>query len=149
MENQHLWLYIGIILLIAEIVTPGFFVSILSVGALVASLAAYFDYSLKSQLIAFLLANIIAFIYVRPLLIKLLYKGQSMEKTNIDKYIGKECIVTDNINNTKNSGRVKVNGESWIARSVSDDEISVNEYVKIEHRKGTTFYVSKINKEEN
>ena len=37
MENQHLWLYLGIILLIAEIVTPGFFVSIFSIGALVAS----------------------------------------------------------------------------------------------------------------
>ena len=37
----------------------------------------------------------------------------------------------DNINNTKNSGRVKVNGESWIARSASDEEISV-EQLKLE-----------------
>jgi len=148
MEPQHLWLYFGLALLIMEIVTPGFFISIFSIGAIVASLFAFFDHSLKSQLIVFLLANIISFIYLRPLLLKILYTKESIKKTNIDSYIGKKGIVTEDINNLKDVGRIKVLGESWRAISNSANEINSGKHIIIENREGNKFCVSEI-KEDN
>ena len=144
MEPQHLWLYFGLALLIMEIVTPGFFISIFSIGAIIASLFAFFNHGLKSQLIVFLITNIISFVYLRPLLLKILYTKGSIKKTNIDSYIGKKGIVTENINNLKDVGRIKVLGESWPAVSNSDNEIKTGEHVIIEYREGNKFYVSTI-----
>ena len=148
MEPHHLWIYFSILLLIAEIITPGFFISIFSVGALSASIFAYFGYDFKTQFMSFLFFNIIAFIYVRPLLLSLLYANHSDKKTNVDTYIGKTAVITEGIDNNKNVGRLKVTGESWVARSDKDEKISKGNNVIINHRKGTTFYVSKINQKE-
>ena len=147
MELQHLWLYFGLGLLIAEIVTPGFFISIFSIGALAASLFAFFNHDLKTQFIVFLIFNILAFIYLRPLLLKLLYNKNSIKKTNIDNYIGKTAIVIESINNEKNTGRIKIVGESWRAVSTTNTKIKENQNVLIENISGNKFYVSIINEE--
>ncbi len=43
-------------------------------------------------------------------------------RTNIDAIIGEKCIVTEKIDNYAGSGLVKVKGQIWSARSISDEE---------------------------
>ena len=48
--------------------------------------------------------------------------GQERE-FNPENIVGKRCIVTEAVNNLAGCGQVKVNGQSWAARSAYDDEI--------------------------
>ena len=47
--------------------------------------------------------------------------GQDRE-FNPDNIVGKKCIVVEEVNNYAGCGQVKVNGQSWAARSAYDDE---------------------------
>lgn len=60
-------------------------------------------------------------IITRPLVKK--FVNNKTVKTNADRIIGKECIVTQDINNIKGTGTVKVEGLEWSARSQDDTAI--------------------------
>ena len=47
--------------------------------------------------------------------------GQERE-FNPDNIVGKRCVVTEAIDNFAGCGQVKVNGQSWAARSAYDEE---------------------------
>ena len=47
--------------------------------------------------------------------------GQERE-FNPDNIVGKRCVVVERIDNLAGCGQVKVNGQSWAARSAYDDE---------------------------
>ncbi|MBL7052235.1 MAG: NfeD family protein, partial [Candidatus Marinimicrobia bacterium] len=49
MEIHHYWIIFGIILMIAEIFTPGFLLASFGIGAFGGSLFAYLDYDFKIQ----------------------------------------------------------------------------------------------------
>lgn len=56
--------------------------------------------------------------------VKCLFKfGKSKSINNgINAIIGEKCIVTEAIDNFAGCGEVKVNGQIWSARGVSDDD---------------------------
>ena len=74
------WIYLGIILFILEIFTPGFVVACIGIGAFVASIFAYFDASNSVQLFAFSIATLISFFAIRPYALKILYKSKELKK---------------------------------------------------------------------
>ncbi len=47
--------------------------------------------------------------------------GQERE-FNPDNIVGKRCVVTEKVDNFAGCGQVKVNGQSWAARSAYDEE---------------------------
>ncbi len=47
--------------------------------------------------------------------------GQEKEFTP-DNIIGKKCVVTETVDNYAGCGQVKVNGQSWSARSARDED---------------------------
>lgn len=50
----------------------------------------------------------------KPLVKK--YINGNTEKTNADRIIGKRCLVTEEINQLKGTGAVKVDGLEWSAK---------------------------------
>ena len=67
-------------------------------------------------------------------------------KTNLDRVIGKHCLVTETIT-ADNKGEVKVMGTLWMATSLNNMTIQAGEYAEIVSIEGAHVIVKKINRE--
>ena len=142
MEIHHYWIIFGIILMIAEIFTPGFLLASFGIGAFGGSLFAYWDFEFKVQLFVFSAVTMLVFFGVRPLYNKYFYKLDDQRKTGVNAFIGNNYKVTENINNSENSGRVRIGSESWRARSENDESFKKGEMIKVKKVEGSTLIVS-------
>ena len=142
MEAQHYWLVSGIILMIAEIFTPGFFLASLGIGALSGGLSAYLGLEFTFQLAVFSIVTMAVFFGLRPFYIKFLYRSDTQLETGVKAFIGNTYKVTERIINVENTGRVKIGSESWRARSETDVIIEAGELVVVSNVKGSTLIVS-------
>ncbi|MFN6179061.1 MAG: NfeD family protein, partial [Flavobacteriales bacterium] len=64
----HWWAALALVLMIAEIFVPGFFLLCLGVGAAGASMVAALGLGSSAQLIAFSAFSLLSFFTIRPLL---------------------------------------------------------------------------------
>ena len=115
---MYFWLCVVILLSVIETLTTDVVTIWFIVSGLVTLGLSFFVDSFIIQLAVFTLLGILLLITTRPLIKKLLKKEDV--KTNFDRVIGMEGIVTEKI--TKNSvGEVKVDGKKWSA--ISDKTI--------------------------
>ena len=121
MEIWHIWVIVALLLFIIEILTLGFAVICLAIGALGGAIAAACDASLEMQLLAFALTSFIALILVRPLLKRTFAKREKI-KTNADAMVGRRGVVCTTI--TEQGGRVVIDGVDWKAESADDSIIA-------------------------
>lgn len=131
MEVWHIWVIIALIFVIIEIFTTGFAVMCISVGCLFGAVASSMDFELKWQLLAFAAGTALAFLTIRPIVCKLLYRKTKEVKTNVDALIGRRALVTERIDGELHPGRVKVDGDDWKAISSETTSLEVGEPVEI------------------
>lgn len=67
---------------------------------------------------------------MRPIALKYLHRGEDHRVSNVEALIGREGRVTDKIE-ANGYGRVKVDGDSWKAKSANGAEIRQNTDVRI------------------
>jgi|TARA_Y100000310_G_C20273605_1_gene619198 membrane protein implicated in regulation of membrane protease activity len=146
MEIHHYWIIFGIILLIAEIFTPGFLLASFGIGAFGGSLFAYWDYAFKVQLFVFSVVTMFVFFGIRPLYNKYFHKLDDQRETGVNALIGNNYKVTENINNFENTGRVQVGSESWRARSENNELFETGDLIKVNKVEGSTLFVSSTEK---
>lgn len=144
MEIYIVWLITALVLLIVEIFTVSFGVVCFSFGALFAALGAYLGLSILWQLLIFSIISFLAFAFIRPIIVKFLLKKKDEVKTNADAIIGRKAIVTEEINMTKNTGRVKLDGDDWKAVTDSAEVLPVGETVEIVARESLILSVKSI-----
>ena len=137
------WLGFTVFFLILE----GISVQLTSVwfafGSIVAMFLAIFHVkSVSVQIIVFLAVSLVTLIATRPLTKKLLSKKK--QPTNSDRNIGQIAVVTEEIENLKDKGAVKVNGVVWTAKNTADDLIPAGEKVRILRIEGVKLIVEKI-----
>lgn len=132
MDAWSIWLIIAFAFFLLEIFTTGIAVICFSFGALAATLVAGLGGSFTWQVIAFAVVSLLSLIFIRPLLVKLFYKGGKDEvKTNADAIIGRIGIVTEDVDNDKDTGRVRIDGDYWKAISSTGEVLPKNSKVKI------------------
>ena len=119
MQMPVVWLIAMVGLLIIEAVVPGLISIWFALGALAALLAALLHAPLWLQIVWFLVVSIAALVLTRPLAVK--YVNARTQPTNADVLIGKECIVTETIDDLQGTGAVTVSGKVWTARAGRDD----------------------------
>lgn len=136
------WIYLGIILFILEIFTPGFIVACFGIGAFTASILAFFDASLSLQLLSFSVGSLLSFLAIRPYILKHVYQPDNITKTNADSLIGRKGKVKETINNDLNHGRVVIDGDNWRAHSYDGTIIRKGETVEVEALKSTILIVT-------
>ena len=136
------WSVILIATVIAETITFQLVSIWFAVGALVALIMSTMGFSLLSQTIIFTVISIILLCATRPIVKKLQVKNILPE--NIDLEVGKLAIVIQDISNTENSGRVKIRGVNWRARTEDNQVFKTGETVRVEKISGTTAYVTKV-----
>jgi inner membrane protein len=111
------WVVVAILAALIEVSIPHFGVIFASAGALIAALAATGGASLPAQIIVFLFAFGLSFWLIRPRLITP-SAGKGVP-SRTEALVGKDGIVTHDIEPTVGAGRVNVGGEDWAARAAA------------------------------
>lgn len=140
------WLVIAVLFLFMEMGSPGlFFFLSFFFGALVAAFSTFFTSSIIVQGFIFLGSSVIAFAVLRLWVKKKVLKAKEHELTNIYALKGKRAKVIKSIVSPE-SGKVKVYGEIWSARTLENGAIEQGVYVEIVDIRGSHLIVKKINK---
>ncbi len=138
------WFSLAILLLVVELATTQFVSIWFSASALVTGLivSIFDEMGMVWQGLIFVALSVVALVATRPLVKKLTSKKLGKE-TNADLNIGKTAVVTETINNIKETGAIKINGLVWTARSEDGSEIAEGEVVIFRRIVGNKAYVSR------
>ena len=140
-EIWHIWIVIGIILFITELSTPNFIFGSFAIGCVFAGIASIFG-GIQAQIIAFSVGALVAFFGIRPFALKYLYKKS--KNTNVDALIGKTGRVVEAIDNSKDEGRIVVDGDNWKAETEGGEIIAVGQKIEVVQLNSTILTVRKI-----
>ncbi len=113
------WLIAMVALLVIEGIVPGLVSIWFAAGALVALLLSLMNVQLWVQVLVFFVVSLALLILTRPLAKK--YVNSRVTPTNADRIIGKDCVVTEEIDNLQGTGAVSVDGKIWTARMETVD----------------------------
>lgn len=144
MEKWYLWIIVGIIFLLIEIITLTFVSFSIAVGCFAAAISSYLSVSFNVQLILFSTSILLNFFTLKSIIYRTFRKGNINVKMNIDGLIGKECRVIIPINNRIDEGRVIVEGNDWRAQTDSNIIIEKDEKVRILKVNSTILIVKRI-----
>lgn len=109
------WLVLLILCIGIEVLTLGLTTIWFAGGALVAIFANLLHAPIFVQVILFFVVSLLLLFFTRPIAVK--YFNKDRVKTNVESMVGRQAIVTDEIDNLKAAGQVTVNGQEWTARS--------------------------------
>ena len=137
------WLIAAGVFFIIEMATIVFLVFWLGIGALLAMLTSFVTDSILIQSIVFVISSTLLLIFTRPLVNKFIKVPKEI-KTNAYSIIGKKGIVISKINNIEGNGQVKIDGEIWSAKSLTDEDIPENSDVEIVEIDGVKAVVKKV-----
>lgn len=141
-----IWMIIAAIFVVGEIFTMGFFLFWFGIGALAAGIFALIGLSIGWQLAAFVVVSGILFAVSRRFAEK--FSKKQPPGIGADRFIGLEGVVLEEIDNLKDTGRVRLQKEEWRAESDSGEVIPEGRRIKVTRLAGTHLVV-KIIKEDN
>jgi membrane protein implicated in regulation of membrane protease activity len=136
----HWWAGAALVLMIAEMFVPGFFLLCLGIGCMGGSLAAGLGASPAIQLLAFSVLALVSFFTVRPVLMKQFWKDGEV-KTNMDALVGQKGRVTQDFDPGLRLGRVSAGGDDWRAECLSDHPLHVGDLIKVVRVESNTLIV--------
>lgn len=110
-----IWAIIALVLLIIEMFTIDFTFLMLAGGALGAMVMAFFAPSWPLQFSVFAVLAVLLLAFVRPFIKKCMNNSSGTRESNVYALIGKQATALTEITNL--SGRAKVDGEEWSAKS--------------------------------
>ena len=141
----QIWLIIAGVCLIIEIATIGFLLFWFAVAALITCILSLFIHNVIIQTAIFIIISVILIFLTKPLTDKITKKDQTV--TNSNSIIGKEAIVTKEINTKANViGQIKIGGDTWSATTCNfSNVIPVGSTVKILQIDGVKLIVEPIN----
>lgn len=134
-----------VLFLAVEAVTVGLVCIWFAAGSLIALLAAMCGAPLWLQIVLFLVVSAATLYFTRPLVKR--YVNSKVEPTNADMVIGKECRVTETVDNIAGTGAVYVDGKTWTARSENDEVIQEGTLVTAKSIDGVKLIVAAPEKE--
>ena len=140
----QIWLIIAGVCLIGEIMTNGFLVFWLSIGALLSMVVSFFTDNVIIQTAVFVISSAILIFATKPF-VKKFAKTKDV-KTNAYSIIGKNGIVTADIDSINSKGQVKVDGETWSAVGKDDIDIQKGTEIEVLEIKGVKAIVKPVNK---
>jgi membrane protein implicated in regulation of membrane protease activity len=159
LRDWHIWILVGIGLIIGEIFTVGFLFLWFGVGAFLAAGLALLGVSSTYQMLSFLLISLILIVLSRTIFKQfLLRKGAGIStnvelrkgagiSTNVEALIGQEALVMQMIEGKSKLGLVKIGGETWSAIT-EEGRIDQDEVVRVKGVVGNKVLVEKLKSKE-
>ena len=138
----QIWLIASGIFFICEIITVGFLVFWLGIGALIAMLVSFFTSNIIIQMSVFVVSSGLLIFATRPLVNKISKKD--VVPTNVYSLIGKKAVVTEDIDWVTGKGQIKFEGEIWSAKSKEQINIPAGSEVEIVSIEGVKAFVKPL-----
>ena len=135
-----IWILIGLLLVLAELVTPGgFYFIFFGAGAVGVGILAGLDVAgpVWLQVVLFSVLSVGALWLFRE---KLLRLTQTAPREPIDNLIGETAVAVDEIS-INAIGKAELRGASWSARNVGDQPLARGERCKVERVEGLMILV--------
>ncbi len=136
------WAVAFVFFLVVEASTAALVSVWFAAGALVALFFAIAKTTFLTQCIVFVVTSVVVLILTRPLAKKI---NNKKVPTNYELDVGKTAQVIEQIDNVKNTGRVKLDGTFWSARSEGGDIIGEGLDVVVRKVDGSKLVVCKKN----
>ncbi|MCR5650837.1 MAG: NfeD family protein [Lachnospiraceae bacterium] len=118
-NQSGIWLIVLIAMLVVELSTVSLTTIWFAAGSLAALIAAMAGAPFWLQVVLFLAAALTLLLMIRPLSVR--YFNKKGEKTNADRLIGRDAVVTEDIDNIAGKGEAAVDGVVWTARMKEKD----------------------------
>lgn len=115
------WSVLIIVCMLIEIITVGLTSIWFAGGALAALIACGLHAPVPVQAALFFAVSLVLLLFTRPFAIK--YLNPRRTRTNYEEAIGQKVRVTEEIDNSKETGRVTLKGMEWTARSALDQVV--------------------------
>lgn len=134
-----IWLGLIVLGIVIEAASPQLVAVWFVLGAVAALISSFFGIEIWVQVVIALAVTAVTLVATRPLVKKVMIN--KTEKTNADRYIGCEGIVTSDIDDISGTGRVTVMGSSWSAYSEEGKTIREGTKVIVQGIKGVKLSV--------
>jgi len=143
-QDWHGWIIAALLLFIAEMFVPGFWLACVAIGSLLAGIVALLPIGLPLQVVTFAVTTLASFVGVRPFLVRHFQLGQDTGlRTNVDALLGKTGLVSERIDPATKKGRVIVDGEDWRGATTDNTALEPGTRVMVIQVDGTTLMVEK------
>ena len=135
-----LWFILMVVFLWMESSTVSLVSIWFACGSLAAMIAALFGAQIWLQLVLFVAVSVLLLASLRTVVKKFI--TPKLVKTNVDAVIGTTGIVVEAIDNIRGTGRVKLGGMEWSARSTEDAVIEEQTLVTVDRVEGVKVFVT-------
>ena len=139
-----IWMAIAAFFVIAEIFTMGFALLWFGIGAAAAGILALIGFGLGWQLASFIVISGVLFAVSRSFAEK--FTKKQPPGVGADRFVQEKGVVTEEIDNIKNTGRVRIGKDDWRADSDTDEVIPTGSMVEVTRVDGTHLVVKVLNK---
>ncbi|HBE40536.1 MAG TPA: hypothetical protein DDW27_04910 [Bacteroidales bacterium] len=114
------WFILGLVLLLLELVVPGFVIIFFGVGAWITSLVCIiFNPGINFQAAIFAVTSVIVLLVFRRMIQnKFIYNKDDKSESIEDEFTGREAVAIDDFGPDK-TGKVEFKGTTWNAESES------------------------------
>lgn len=140
-QYELFWGVAIVVFAVVEALTAGLVSIWFAVGALAALIGAFCGGGIWVQGLLFIAVSAASFIFVRSRAVKSI-KGRK-EKTDIDRIVGSEVVITEEVDNKKHSGRASINDVEWKVKSSDGEVIGQGETAVVEKIEGVRLIVKK------
>ena len=140
-EIWWIWMAVAALFIVGEIFTQGFFLLWFGVGAAAAGILALSGLGFGWQLAAFVVVSGALFIVSRRFAEK--FTKKQPPGIGADRFVGLEGIVLEEVDNVKNTGRVRVQKDEWRAESETGAVIEEGARIVVTRLDGTHMVVQK------
>jgi membrane protein implicated in regulation of membrane protease activity len=132
MPDWVIWAIAAAALAGGEVLTLGFFLGLLAVGAVVAAIVAAAGVSVELQVALFAITSVATIAFVRPIALRHI-RTPARLKSGTAALVGARAVVLERVD--ADHGQVKIGGEVWTARPYDEDHV---------FEPGTRVYVMQI-----
>lgn len=140
-ENAWLfWLVAAIALAAIEMLTLDFLFLMMSAAALLAFALSWVTDDFVIQVVVFALASVLLIFLVRPIALRRFNRSAPGTASNTERLIGLPCQVLDPV--SASGGLVRLEGDTWSARSVTGEQLPVGTDVFVHEVEGATVLVA-------
>jgi membrane protein implicated in regulation of membrane protease activity len=139
----YYWILLGVVFIVLEIFTPGFFLFLTGIAAIVTGGLSYlFPTVIWLQWAFFVVLTVLALVFLRGVLLNKVQPTES-KNSNVDGLIGKKALVIRTIEPESLKGQVRIEGEIWLAQTTDGSVISEQEEVVVHGVSGTKLIVGR------
>jgi membrane protein implicated in regulation of membrane protease activity len=135
-----IWLLIGLMLFLAELVTPGgFYIIFFGVGALIVGVLAGLEAAGPPwfQYVLFSVVSVVALWLFRE---KLLQLTRPASSEGVDNLVGETAVSLEDIP-VNGIGKAEMRGTSWSARNIGDKPLARGQRSRVERVEGLTIFI--------